>query len=100
MKTCCLIGGTMGAGKSTVFRCCKKLPANSVFLDGEWRWDAHPFRVTDETKEMVMQNICALWFDYIIAIFGIAAVCAAAIFNGKKAGNFTYSIISYGSRCR
>jgi broad-specificity NMP kinase len=58
MKNLFLIGGTMGIGKSTVCRILKyKLP-NCVFLDGDWCWDMHPFQVTDETKQMVMKNIC------------------------------------------
>ncbi len=58
MKNLFLIGGTMGVGKSTVCRRLKKELPNSVFLDGDWCWDASPFQVTDETKAMVMDNIC------------------------------------------
>ncbi len=36
----------------------------------------------------VICNLCALWFDDIIAVFGCAVICAAAIFNGKKSGQF------------
>ena len=38
---------------------------NSVFLDGDWCWDMHPFHVTEETKEMVMRNICTLLNNFI-----------------------------------
>jgi broad-specificity NMP kinase len=65
MKNLFLIGGTMGVGKSTVCRILKyKLP-NCVFLDGDWCWDMHPFQVTDETKRMVMKNICFLLNSFI-----------------------------------
>lgn len=58
MKTLYLIGGTMGIGKTTVCELLKlKLP-NCIFLDGDWCWNADPFVVTDETKAMVMDNIC------------------------------------------
>ena len=60
MKNLYIIGGTMGVGKSAV---CQKLKLdlpNSVFLDGDWCWDANPFQVTNETKAMVMDNICYL----------------------------------------
>ena len=60
MKNLYIIGGTMGVGKTTV---CQKLKLdlpNSVFLDGDWCWDANPFQVTNETKAMVMDNICYL----------------------------------------
>ena len=54
MKTIYLIGGTMGVGKTTVSQQLKKELPNSVFLDGDWCWDADPFQVTEETKAMVM----------------------------------------------
>lgn len=50
MKALYLIGGTMGSGKTTVSQQLKKDLDNSVFLDGDWCWDASPFQVTDETK--------------------------------------------------
>ena len=58
MKILYMIGGTMGAGKTTVCQSLKNKLNNSVFLDGDWCWDMNPFRVTDETKDMVLDNIC------------------------------------------
>lgn len=65
MKTLYLIGGTMGVGKSTVCQCLKYKLNNSVFLDGDWCWDANPFIVTQETKKMVLENICFLLNNFI-----------------------------------
>lgn len=65
MKNLYLIGGTMGVGKSTVSKHLKMQLNNSVFLDGDWCWDAHPFRVTEETKEMVLNNICTLLNNFL-----------------------------------
>lgn len=65
MKTIYLVGGTMGVGKTAVCRELKRLLPNSVFLDGDWCWDAHPFQVNEETKAMVMQNICFLLNQFI-----------------------------------
>lgn len=65
MKTLYLIGGPMGVGKTTVCQALKRLLPNSVFLDGDWCWDASPFRVTDETKAMVMGNICHLLNNFL-----------------------------------
>lgn len=65
MKTLFLIGGTMGVGKSTVGQLLKGRLPNSVFLDGDWCWDAHPFFVTEETKKMVMDNICYLLNNFL-----------------------------------
>lgn len=64
-KTLYLIGGTMGVGKTAVCRQLKKDLPRSVFLDGDWCWDADPFIVTDETKEMVLENICFLLNQFL-----------------------------------
>ncbi len=58
MKTLYLVGGTMGIGKTTVCQVLKARLPRAVFLDGDWCWDADPFQVTEETKAMVMDNIC------------------------------------------
>lgn len=65
MKTVYLIGGTMGVGKTTVCQCLKRKLENSVFLDGDWCWDSYPFQVTEETKRMVIENICFLLNQYL-----------------------------------
>lgn len=65
MKTLYLIDGTMGVGKTTVSRMLKKDLPDSVFLDGDWCWDADPFTVTEETKEMVINNICYLLNSFL-----------------------------------
>ena len=65
MKRLFIIGGTMGVGKSTVSQILKKKLPNSVFLDGDWCWDASPFKVTNETKEMVIRNICAVLNNFL-----------------------------------
>lgn len=57
MKKLILIGGTMGVGKTTISKQLKTMLDQSVFLDGDWCWDMHPFVVNDETKEMVLKNI-------------------------------------------
>ena len=55
----------MGVGKTAVCQALKFKLENSVFLDGDWCWDAHPFQVTEETKKMVMENICFLLNQFI-----------------------------------
>ena len=65
MKTLYLIGGTMGVGKTTVCQKLKKMLPNAVFLDGDWCWDADPFQVTEETKVMVLRNICFMLNSFI-----------------------------------
>ena len=65
MKTLLLIGGPMGVGKTSVCRCLQKKLNNSVFLDGDWCWDSNPFLVTEETKEMVLNNICTILNNFL-----------------------------------
>lgn len=65
MKTLYLIGGTMGVGKTTVCQALKKQLSQSVFLDGDWCWDMSPFQVNEETKKMVIDNICSLLNNFI-----------------------------------
>lgn len=55
----------MGIGKTTVCQQLKKDLYNSVFLDGDWCWDASPFQVTDETKAMVTDNICYMLNSFL-----------------------------------
>lgn len=65
MKTLYIIGGTMGVGKTTVCQLLKHQLDRAVFLDGDWCWDAHPFAVTEETKAMVLDNICHLLNNFL-----------------------------------
>lgn len=65
MKRIFLIGGTMGVGKTATCQVLKTNLNNSVFLDGDWCWDMHPFQVTEETKHMVMDNICYMLNSFI-----------------------------------
>ncbi|BAE81830.1 AAA family ATPase [Desulfitobacterium hafniense] len=65
MKNLYLIGGTMGVGKTATCQILKQKLNNSAFLDGDWCWDMHPFQVTEETKRMVIQNICFLLNNFI-----------------------------------
>ena len=65
MKTLYLIGGPMGVGKTAAGQALKLLLDNSVFLDGDWCWDMEPFQVKEETKAMVMENICFLLNNFL-----------------------------------
>lgn len=65
MKNLYMIGGSMGVGKTTTCRILRDTLPNCVFLDGDWCWDMHPFQVTEETKAMVMDNICHLLNSFL-----------------------------------
>lgn len=65
MKHLYLIGGSMGVGKTTICQRLKVCLPQSVFLDGDWCWDMHPFTVNGETKQMVVDNICYLLNNFL-----------------------------------
>lgn len=65
MKHIYMIGGTMGIGKTTTCHVLKEKLNNSVFLDGDWCWDMDPFQMTEETMQMVEDNICFLLNNFI-----------------------------------
>ena len=55
----------MGVGKTTVCELLKSKLPNAVFLDGDWCWDMDPFKVTEETKELVLDNIAYVLNSFI-----------------------------------
>ena len=65
MKRLYLIGGPMGVGKTAACRTLHHLLERSVFLDGDWCWDMHPFVVSEETRAMVMDNIAHLLGNFL-----------------------------------
>lgn len=65
MKTLYLIGGPMGVGKTVTGRILENMLDDCFYLDGDWCWDMHPFRVTDDTKRMVMENICFMLKNFL-----------------------------------
>lgn len=65
MKKLILIGGSMGVGKTAVCRELQRLLPENVFLDGDWCWDSVPFRVTEEAKAMVVENIAFLLNQFL-----------------------------------
>ena len=65
IKNLYIIGETMGVGKRAVSQQLKKDLPNSVFLDGDWCWDASPFQVNEETKAMVLDNICCILNNFL-----------------------------------
>ncbi|RIJ64879.1 nucleotide kinase [Rummeliibacillus sp. TYF005] len=65
MKNLIFINGTMGVGKTTTSKELKKILPRCVFLDGDWCWDMSPFIVTEETINMVINNISYLLNNYI-----------------------------------
>ncbi len=91
MKTLIVLNGPMGVGKTTVGKeLCRRLTP-SIFLDGDWCWDLHPFSVTNVTKALVMDNIRALLrrdldcpeVDYVVFVWVLQQEeTAAALLDG------------------
>ncbi|MGZ9586699.1 AAA family ATPase [Paenibacillus marinisediminis] len=76
MKKLIMINGTMGIGKTTTCNELLKITPNSVFLDGDWCWNMNPFIVTEETKEMVVDNITHIIRNYLsCSVFQTVIFC-------------------------
>jgi len=52
-----VINGTMGVGKSSVSTALKNSLENSIMLDGDWCWMMNPWKITDDNKRMLENNI-------------------------------------------
>ena len=65
MKNLILVGGPMGVGKTATCRELQNILPKNVFLDGDWCWMMRPFTVTDETKQMVQQNIAYMLNSFL-----------------------------------
>lgn len=65
MKKLYMVGGAMGVGKTATCQRLKDKLDRAVMLDGDWCWEANPFIVTEETKAMVLDNICHLLNNFL-----------------------------------
>ncbi|WP_342478228.1 AAA family ATPase [Paenibacillus sp. FSL H7-0350] len=65
MKKLVIVNGTMGVGKSTIVSKLYKELQHSVWLDGDWCWQMNPWKVTEENKTMVMNNIHYMLNQYL-----------------------------------
>lgn len=64
-KKLIVINGTIGVGKSSVSSKLSKELENSVLLDGDWCWMINPWKVTEENKKMVEENITFLLNQFL-----------------------------------
>lgn len=65
MKRLIFINGPMGVGKTTVCQHLNQRLPDSVWLDGDWCWMMHPWRVAEEDKQMVEDNIVHLLGNFL-----------------------------------
>lgn len=56
-KKLIIINGVMGVGKTTISKILYRELENSFWLDGDNCWMMNPFKVNDENKNMVLNNI-------------------------------------------
>lgn len=66
MKNLIIINGAMGCGKTTASKTLMKYLPRSVMLDGDWCWYMDPFRVTETTKTVVLDNIIYMLKNYML----------------------------------
>ena len=60
MKRLILVGGPMGVGKSAVCRALMARLSRCLYLDGDWCWTMRPYSITQETRALVLDNICSV----------------------------------------
>lgn len=65
MKPLIFLNGPMGVGKSTVATILQQKFDRCAYLDGDWCYQVHPFRVTEESKALILHNIAHLLDGYL-----------------------------------
>ena len=65
MKPLVFLNGPMGVGKSTVAALLQQKFDRCAYLDGDWCYRVQPFRVTNESKALVLHNIAYLLDGYL-----------------------------------
>lgn len=65
MKPLVFLNGPMGVGKSTVAALLQRKFDRCAYLDGDWCYRVHPFRVTKESKALILNNIAFLLDGYL-----------------------------------
>lgn len=66
MKKVILIIGSNGVGKSTTSKILLSLLPNSAYIDSDCCRAINPFRLTEETKIAVTQNIYCMFHNYLL----------------------------------
>lgn len=64
-KKLIIINGVMGVGKTTISKKLYKELEDSFWLDGDNCWIMNPFKVTEENKKMVLENITFILNNFI-----------------------------------
>ncbi len=57
MKKIIIVNGSMGIGKTTTCVKLYKKFDNAIWLDGDWSWMMHPWKLNDQLVNMVFDNI-------------------------------------------
>ena len=60
MKRLYMLCGAMGVGKTATGLALRDSLPDCAFLDGDWCWDMHPFRVTETTSAWCWTTSAAL----------------------------------------
>ena len=65
MKRLYVLCGAMGVGKTAAGKALRDVLPDCAFLDGDWCWDMRPFRVTQKTKRVVLDNIAHVLNNFL-----------------------------------
>lgn len=66
LKTLFILSGSDSAKKTQTCESLKTSLPHSVYLNGKWCWNADPMIDNNETRYMVLQNICFLLNQFLV----------------------------------
>jgi broad-specificity NMP kinase len=65
VKQLIMINGAMGVGKTCVCKGLNKRLENSVWLDGDWCMMMNPWKISESTQKMFLDNIIYLLKNFL-----------------------------------
>ena len=98
MKTLVFLNGPMGVGKSTVAALLQRKFDRCAYLDGDWCYRVHPFRVTNESKALVLSNIAYLLDGYLKSP-DVDLVLFAWVMNQREIRDAVLSKMKEAGKC-
>ena len=98
MKPLIFLNGPMGVGKSTVATILQQKFDRCAYLDGDWCYQVHPFRVTEESKALILHNIAHLLDGYLRSS-DVDLILFSWVMNKREIRNAVLSRMTERGKC-
>ena len=98
MKPLVFLNGPMGVGKSTVATILQQKFDRCAYLDGDWCYQVHPFRVTEESKALILHNIAHLLDGYLRSP-DVDLILFSWVMNKREIRNAVLSCMTERGKC-